>query len=63
MVPGVLGLPVIVTVLTGLLPGVQRLVFAVTDNTPVMKEGLTDNRIVVLPCPLLMVVPAGLAHV
>ena len=63
MVPGVFGLPLMVTVLTGLLPGMQRLVFAVTDNTPVVKLEPTDNRIVVLNCPEVIVVPAGLAHV
>ena len=62
MVPGVLGFPLIVTVLTGLLPGVQRLVFAVTDNTPEVKVEPTVNKIVVLPCPLAIVVPAGLVH-
>ena len=63
MVPGVFGLPLMVSVLAGLLPGMQRLVFAVTDNTPVVKVKPTDSRIVVLNCPEVIVVPAGLVHV
>ena len=63
MVPGVPGLPIMVIVLAGLFPGEQALLFAVTDKVPVVKLEPTVNKIVVVLCPLLMVVPAGLVHV
>ena len=63
MVPGVLGLPTIVIVRAVLLPGVHKDVFAVTDKVPVVNVDPTFNKIVVVPCPLLMVVPAGLVQV
>jgi hypothetical protein len=60
MLPGVVGAPVNVIVLGVLVPGVQSDVLAVTVRLPVVKAGPTFNSIVVLPCPLVMVVPAGL---
>ena len=63
IVPGVLGLPIMVMVLDALLPGEQILLFAVTDKGPEVNVDPTFNRMVVLPCPLLMVVPAGLVQV
>ena len=62
-VPGVFGLPMMVIVLAILVPGVHAVVLATTVNDPVVNAGPTLNRIVVLPCPLLIVVPAGLVHV
>ena len=46
-----------------LVPGVHKVVLAATVNAPLVNAGLTLSRIVVLPCPLLMVVPAGFVHV
>ena len=51
-----------VIVLAGLLPGEHWLVFAVTLRKPLVNEGDTLSRIVALPWPLVMVVPAGLVH-
>ena len=59
IVPGVFGLPIMVIVLGILVPGVQANVLAVTDNCPLVNVGDTVNRMVVLPCPLEMVEPAG----
>jgi hypothetical protein len=59
----VLGLPKIVIVLAGLLPGAHWLVFAVTVRKPLVKVDDTCNCIVVLFCPLMIVVPAGFVHV
>jgi hypothetical protein len=63
MLPGVLGLPVIDIVLGALVPGVQAAVLATTVNCPLVNADPTLSRIVVLPCPLLMVVPEGLVQV
>src|SRR6186997_448948 len=52
-----------VIVLAGLLPGEHWLVLAVTLRKPLVNAGDTCSWIVVLPCPLVMVVPAGLVHV
>lgn len=60
---GVLGLPLIEIVLGMLVPGVQAVVLAVTVRLPVVNEDPTLKRIVVLPCPLVIVVPAGGVHV
>jgi hypothetical protein len=59
MLAGVLGLPNMLIGLGTLLPGVHSEVFAVTVNWPVLNEDPTANNIVALPCPLLIVVPAG----
>ena len=61
--PGVDGLPLIVIVLGVLLPGVQAVVLAVTLRNPLVKEDDTLSNIVVEPCPLVIVVPAGFVHV
>ena len=63
MLAGTFGFPLIVIVLGVLLPGVQSDVVATTVKEPVLNEEDTLSRIVVLPCPLVMVVPAGLVHV
>jgi hypothetical protein len=63
MAPGVEGVPNKLIVRAVLLPGVQVFIFAVTDNCPLLNADPTCNRIVVLPCPLVIVVPAGLVHV
>jgi hypothetical protein len=63
MADGVLGLPKMLIVLGALVPGVHNVVLATTVNVPVLNEEDTLSRIVVLPCPLLIVVPAGLVHV
>ena len=60
---GVFGLPLIEIVLGVLVPGVQSVVLAVTVRFPVVNDDPTLKRIVVLPCPLVIVVPAGGVHV
>lgn len=62
IVPGVFGFPDIVMVLGRLVPGVQAVVFAVTVRNPLLNAGPTLKRIVVVSCPLVMVVPAGLVQ-
>ena len=59
MDPGWFGFPAMLMVLGMLVPGVQAVVLAVTVKFPVVNDAPTLNRIVVLPCPLVMVVPAG----
>lgn len=49
--------------LAGLVPGEHKLVFAVTLNVPLTNVGPTCNCMVVLYCPLVIVVPAGLVQV
>jgi hypothetical protein len=61
IVPGVLGLPMIVMVRGVLVPG-QLAELAVTVKNPLLKFDDTVNCIVVLPCPLVIVVPAGLVQ-
>ena len=63
MLAGTFGFPLMVIVLGVLLPGVHSEVVATTVSDPVLNDDDTLSRIVVLPCPLAMVVPAGLVHV
>jgi hypothetical protein len=63
IVPGVEGLPAKVIVLAVLLPGEHALVLAVTDKGPEVNVDAMFSRIVVLPWPVAMVVPAGLVQV
>ena len=63
MLAGTFGFPLMVIVLGMLLPGVQSDVVATTVKEPVLNVDDTLSRIVVLPCPLVIVVPAGLVHV
>jgi hypothetical protein len=51
-----------VIVLAGLLPGVHSVVLAVTLRNPLVNADVTFNRIVLLPCPLTIEVPAGGVH-
>jgi hypothetical protein len=60
---GVFGFPEIVIVLGMLVPGVQAVELAVTVKYPLVNAGETLSMIEVLPCPLVMVVPAGFVHV
>jgi hypothetical protein len=60
--PGVLGFPNMTIVLAGLVPG-HDTELAVTDKLPVLKLLATLNKMVALPCPLAIVVPAGLVQV
>ena len=61
---GVFGFPLIEIVRGVLVPGVHRVVLAVTVRFPVVNDDPTLKRIVVLPCPLvIVVVPAGGVHV
>ena len=59
IVPGVEGAPVSVTDRVPLFPGVQRFVLATTLNVPLVKVFDTCSRMVVVPCPEFIVVPAG----
>ena len=60
ILPGWFGFPAMLMVLGRLVPGVHAVVLAVTVKFPVVNDAPTLNRIVVVSCPLVMVVPAGL---
>ena len=63
MVPGVGGVPEMLSVLVPLLPGEHKEVFATTLTCPLVKVEDTLNWIALLPCPEVIVVPAGFVQV
>jgi hypothetical protein len=61
---GVAGLPVTAHVLAGPLKvGVHAVVLPTTEIVPLANEEPTVNNMVVVPCPLAIVVPAGTVQV